>query len=171
MQPSTHQDLDQTPTRRPVNPFAVALALYVMFWGISFATLPESTVSSFQMAGPLVGVMIVVGWLRYNRFTRRPPAAAPADTQALFATGRSLSDGVLFPPVRLQEGYDMAEVDQFLDRCDAAWLHRDASMTADDVARARFTPVILREGYSMEAVDRHLSRIEQAFRAREAAGH
>jgi DivIVA domain-containing protein len=64
---------------------------------------------------------------------------------------------VRFTPVRLREGYDMREVDDFLDELVAA-------VTAGRpvqplVAAARFTPVRLREGYDMRDVDQFLDEV------------
>jgi DivIVA domain-containing protein len=58
---------------------------------------------------------------------------------------------VRFTPVRLREGYDMGEVDAFLDRIVA--VANDPAAIAALVSGARFTPVRLREGYHMGQVD------------------
>ena len=61
-----------------------------------------------------------------------------------------------FTPVRLREGYDMNEVDTFLDRLCA--MLRAGEPVAATIAAARFTPVRMREGYDMDEVDRLLAR-------------
>jgi len=62
-----------------------------------------------------------------------------------------------FSPVRIQEGYDMDEVDRFLDRlCQRL---SAGEPIAGFVARARFTPTRIREGYAMGDVDDFLDRV------------
>lgn len=62
-----------------------------------------------------------------------------------------------FTPVRLREGYDMGEVDDFLD--ELCRRLRAGEAVAAFVAGARFTPVRMREGYDMGDVDRLLERV------------
>jgi len=62
-----------------------------------------------------------------------------------------------FTPVRLREGYDMGEVDEFLDRLGQA--ARDGQPFAPLVAGAEFTTVRLREGYDITEVDALLARM------------
>ncbi|WP_017935993.1 DivIVA domain-containing protein [Nocardioides sp. Iso805N] len=62
-----------------------------------------------------------------------------------------------FTPVRLREGYDTGEVDDFLD--DLCRRLRAGEPVAALVAGARFTPVRMREGYDMGEVDRLLERV------------
>jgi DivIVA domain-containing protein len=73
-----------------------------------------------------------------------------------------------FTPVRLREGYDMGEVDQFLDRLVAGLEH--AQPLAPLVESARFTPVRLREGYDMGEVDRFLDEVVAAQQAAGSTG-
>ena len=64
---------------------------------------------------------------------------------------------VRFTPVRLREGYDMGEVDDFLDELvDAVAMGRPIQPLVD---AARFTPVRLREGYSIGDVDAFLEQL------------
>ena len=64
-------------------------------------------------------------------------------------------DRIVFTPVRLREGYDMGEVDRFLDALQAeVAAGRPIRHRVDG---ARFTPVRLREGYDMGAVDHFLA--------------
>ena len=67
---------------------------------------------------------------------------------------------VRFTPVRLREGYDMGEVDQFLDELAAASDRGEPLRPMVD--RARFTPVRLREGYDMGDVDAFLEQMASA---------
>lgn len=60
---------------------------------------------------------------------------------------------VRFTTTRFRAGYDMSEVDDFLDRCDQALDSGDGSVTAESVLAMRFTPTQFREGYDMEEVD------------------
>ena len=62
-----------------------------------------------------------------------------------------------FSPVRLREGYDLGEVDAFLDRLGQA--ARDGQPFAPLVAAAAFTTVRLREGYDIGEVDALLARM------------
>lgn len=64
---------------------------------------------------------------------------------------------VRFTPVRLREGYDMGEVDQFLDELEL--LVREGRPASHVVAAKRFTPVRLREGYDMAGVDDFIDRV------------
>jgi DivIVA domain-containing protein len=66
---------------------------------------------------------------------------------------------IRFSPVRFSEGYEMEEVDDFLDRVERALLSGDGSVTAQDVAGARFTPVRFAEGYDMQEVDAALDDV------------
>ena len=63
-----------------------------------------------------------------------------------------------FGVVRFKEGYDMGEVDDFLDRLFATLEGRPVGqpVTASDVKAVMFTPVRMREGYEVEDVDRFL---------------
>jgi DivIVA domain-containing protein len=62
-----------------------------------------------------------------------------------------------FTPVRLREGYDMGEVDQFLDELEL--LVREGRAASHVVSAKRFTPVRLREGYDMGDVDDFIDRV------------
>lgn len=62
---------------------------------------------------------------------------------------------VLFPPVRLRRGYDMLEVDQFLDRVSRS--HKEEWPRL--VKEARFSTVFMREGYEMKSVDDYLAEL------------
>lgn len=75
-----------------------------------------------------------------------------------------------FTPTRIREGYDMGEVDRFLE--DLCARLRAGGPVAGLVARARFTPVRMREGYDMHEVDRLLERVvrESGEGPAEAAG-
>ena len=77
-----------------------------------------------------------------------------------------------FQPVRLKEGYDMGEVDAFLDR--AARAARAGEPLAPLLGEAHFASVRLREGYDMAAVDAFLldlaSRTGDPREADEAGG-
>ena len=70
---------------------------------------------------------------------------------------------VRFTPVRLREGYDMGEVDLFLD--DLEQLVRLSRPVDPLIDAARFTPVRLREGYDMADVDRFLDTVQAASAA------
>ncbi|MFC0675133.1 DivIVA domain-containing protein [Brachybacterium hainanense] len=69
-----------------------------------------------------------------------------------------------FTAVRFAPGYDMAAVDDFVDRVRAA-LEGRAPMTAQEALDARFPTTRLRSGYSVDEVDlwidEILARLEQ----------
>lgn len=64
-----------------------------------------------------------------------------------------------FRPVRFGEGYDMQEVDDFIDRIEHALHTGDGSVTADQILQQRFTQTRFSEGYAMDDVDRYLDRV------------
>lgn len=66
---------------------------------------------------------------------------------------------VRFTPARFRAGYDLTEVDAFLDRCDQALSSGDGSITAQSVLAMRFTPTKFREGYEMDEVDAFLDDV------------
>lgn len=61
-----------------------------------------------------------------------------------------------FPVVRLHEGYDLAEVDAFVERIQATMA---TTLRIDDVKNIEFTTVRLHEGYDMRAVDEYLDEV------------
>lgn len=67
-----------------------------------------------------------------------------------------------FPGVRLREGYDVGEVDAFVDRIRAGL---GTALTADEVRHVQFTTVRLRLGYDMQAVDEYLDEVLAQVRA------
>jgi DivIVA domain-containing protein len=71
----------------------------------------------------------------------------------------------LFTRVRWREGYDMAEVDAFIERLTATVEGRysDAPVTAADIRNVSFTPVRFREGYSVDEVDAFLEQAAQSM--------
>lgn len=69
---------------------------------------------------------------------------------------------------RLAAGYDVAEVDAFLDRAAAA-LEGTAVLAPDEVHAARF-PQTWRRGYAVEEVDDLLDRVADALRPAPAVG-
>lgn len=63
-----------------------------------------------------------------------------------------------FSTTRLREGYDVADVDDAVDRVLVALADGATSMTASDVSSLRFNPVRLAEGYDMGEVDNWLDQ-------------
>lgn len=72
----------------------------------------------------------------------------------------------LFARVRWREGYDMTEVDTFVERLMATVEGRpvDRPVTADEIQQVIFRSVRLTEGYSMEEVDTFLEQAENLLR-------
>jgi DivIVA domain-containing protein len=74
-----------------------------------------------------------------------------------------------FATVRLKEGYDMPEVDDFLDRVVETLTGHERSMyvstgiTATAVQNQEFTTVRIPEGYDMREVDEFLNRVVETF--------
>jgi DivIVA domain-containing protein len=68
-----------------------------------------------------------------------------------------------FTPVRLREGYDVEEVDVFVDRVMATVNGQpvERPVTAREIRNAQFSPVRLREGYDVFEVDQFLERAEE----------
>lgn len=71
-----------------------------------------------------------------------------------------------FTPVRIKEGYDMGEVDRFLDQVASTLRHLENGrldapglLRPDEVVAQRFTPVRLREGYAISEVDQFLDQV------------
>jgi len=73
---------------------------------------------------------------------------------------RSLVDQVRFTPVRVREGYDMAEIDGFLDHVVEA--AERGEPIAPMVDRVTFTRVRFREGYEIGEVDQFLRQLQGA---------
>ncbi len=83
----------------------------------------------------------------------------------------SLSDEhPTFRTVRMREGYDRAEVDDFLEQARAALAYDPPLMRTHDVENQRFNPVRMREGYDMGEVDDYLDRLAGELRRREVPG-
>nr|WP_246401616.1 DivIVA domain-containing protein [Jiangella mangrovi] len=64
--------------------------------------------------------------------------------------------GERFTVVRLSEGYDIAEVDAFVDRIRATL---GTTLSDDEVRQVQFTAVRLRAGYDMRSVDEYLDDV------------
>jgi DivIVA domain-containing protein len=74
-------------------------------------------------------------------------------------------DNVRFTPVRLRTGYDMGDVDSYLDQVKAHLDALDAAVAGTGrppgpLKRAAFTPVRLREGYDLGEVDAFLAQVD-----------
>jgi DivIVA domain-containing protein len=67
-----------------------------------------------------------------------------------------------FTPVRIREGYDVTEVDEFIDRLLATVNGQpvDRPVTAREIRKVAFTPVRVREGYDVGEVDNFLEEAE-----------
>jgi len=71
----------------------------------------------------------------------------------------------LFTRVRWREGYDIADVDAFIERLTATIEGRsiDQPVTVDDIRNVIFTPVRFREGYDVQEVDTFLDLAVQSL--------
>lgn len=98
----------------------------------------------------------VDAWIR-SRATTRPGGAAGPDVLRL--AGRPA--GERFPRVRMREGYDIGEVDTFVEHIRATL---STTLTAAEVQAVQFTTVRLRLGYDMQAVDEWLDAVQAATR-------
>ncbi|WP_433006305.1 DivIVA domain-containing protein [Kribbella sp. CA-294648] len=91
------------------------------------------------------------------------PADRPVDRSSAHSAGdRRLRDAPRFTPVKFSEGYDMSEVDDFVDRVMATVNGRpvDRPVTAHEIRTIKFTPVRFREGYDVMEVDLFLEAAE-----------
>jgi DivIVA domain-containing protein len=71
-----------------------------------------------------------------------------------------------FSEVHLREGYEIPEVDEFVERVWTALRQNPPAMGADDVASVVFRPVRLRAGYDMGEVDTWLDRAQAELASR-----
>lgn len=82
----------------------------------------------------------------------------PLDADAVRATAFTVTRG--------HHGYEMTEVDAFLERA-ASELSRPVAsrtLTADEVGSVRFGSTTLRQGYEQEEVDAFLDRVAEQLR-------
>ena len=93
---------------------------------------------------------------------------APKTSSASAWAIRSLVERIRFTPVRLHEGYDMAQVDALLDEVVAA--AERGEPIAPVIERAQFTPDRMREGYDMGEVDSFLAQLAHPDPATVPAG-
>ena len=79
-----------------------------------------------------------------------------------FQPGAVRREAPLFTPVRLREGYDVVEVDEFIDRLLATVNGQPVKrpVTVREIRKVQFTPVRVREGYDVEEVDAFLDEAE-----------
>jgi DivIVA domain-containing protein len=76
-----------------------------------------------------------------------------------------------FSTTRLQPGYDMEEVDTFLDAIRDTFLGiREPSLTPDEIRDKQFSTTRLRPGYVVEEVDAFLDTAELRLAAQAGAG-
>ena len=64
-----------------------------------------------------------------------------------------------FRSVRFGEGYDVQEVDDWIDRVQRALRTGDGSVTAEQVLQKRFTRTRFAEGYATDDVDEYLDSV------------
>lgn len=88
-----------------------------------------------------------------------PGAGAPAPSASVVQPPGQVP-GARFLVVRLREGYDIGEVDAFVERI----RNGAGSLTADEVNAVQFTTVRLRAGYDMQAVDEYLDAVAAQVR-------
>lgn len=80
-----------------------------------------------------------------------------------------------FPTTRLRQGYDVMEVDDFLDRVIAAFRYYETGgaqgsrMPAHEVRSMKFPVTKFREGYELDGVDSFLDEVETCLVALEKA--
>lgn len=75
-------------------------------------------------------------------------------------------DEPLFTRVRWREGYDMAQVDAFIERLMATAEGRyvERPVTPDEIQQVSFTPVRLTHGYEVDEVDAFLDQAATLLR-------
>ncbi|MET4003070.1 DivIVA domain-containing protein [Arthrobacter sp. UYCu511] len=78
---------------------------------------------------------------------------------------------VKFQPTRFREGYNVLEVDAFLDVAENAlreWeAGRAGQLLSDDVIKQRFSATRFRDGYDQDQVDDFLNKVMFALRGYE----
>ena len=106
------------------------------------------------------GTLVVVRWRKRDQHSAsETPEQTLARLQSTGQSGRPERPAMpppvpaRFPTVRLREGYEMAQVDAFLDTIETA--------TPQQVHDKQFSTVRLREGYDMDAVDAALDEWEK----------
>ncbi|MFF0341995.1 DivIVA domain-containing protein [Kribbella sp. NPDC004875] len=130
------------------------------------STAPAVTVDDLRDAAfstPLFGAGYLVDevdafLMDAERWLPDRPLAAPAPV-----VGEQFArTAPRFTTVRLREGYDMTEVDGFVDRVMATvnGLPVERPVTAQEIRRVQFSPVRLSEGYDVEQVDAFLDTAE-----------
>jgi DivIVA domain-containing protein len=78
-----------------------------------------------------------------------------------------------FTTTAWRSGYDMAQVDDLLDRARTALAGHEAGrpvvggLTAEGVVAARFSPTKFRQGYDQDEVDDYLDQLVAALRSHE----
>ena len=76
---------------------------------------------------------------------------------------------VRLTPTKFREGYDMAQVDAFLDRAAAALDEHQRgqvpSLSPDDVENVKFAATKFREGYDQDETDDLLDRVIRTLRS------
>ncbi|WP_053202373.1 DivIVA domain-containing protein [Jiangella muralis] len=152
--------------------FTVAMRGYDRAQVDAYCALVEAALAGGEAVPAHPGFTVVLrgydpqevdAWIR-ERTT--PPGATPRRPAVLQVTDRPA--GERFTVVRLAEGYDIGEVDAFLDRVRGTL---GATLTADEVRQVQFTTVRLRAGYDMRAVDEYLDEVAaEAGRAAPAVG-
>jgi DivIVA domain-containing protein len=75
-----------------------------------------------------------------------------------------------FSTTRLRPGYDMGEVDAFLNAIRDTFLGlREPPLTPDEIRNQRFSTVRLRPGYDEQEVDAFLDQAEARLAARDGS--
>ncbi|SDS90849.1 DivIVA domain-containing protein [Jiangella sp. DSM 45060] len=119
-------------------------------------------ITAEEAVNPTFGIVLrgydhheVEAWVRARAalLAAAGAGASPGPSAAVQPPGQV--PGALFLVVRMREGYDIGEVDAFVERI------RDGarSLTADEVNQVQFTTVRLRAGYDMQAVDEYLDEV------------
>ncbi|GAA1562358.1 hypothetical protein GCM10009741_79780 [Kribbella lupini] len=102
--------------------------------------------------------------LAVQSLSRGQVADQPADRRngARPVDSRRQQDAPRFTPVKFREGYDMAEVDDFVDRVMATvnGLPVERPVTTREIRTVQFSPVRMREGYDVMEVDLFLETAE-----------
>lgn len=99
-------------------------------------------------------------------FLARAEAWLPQASAATAAADRRFRPTPTFSMVRWREGYDVIEVDEFVDRVMATVNGQpvDQPVTARELRKVQFSPVRMREGYDVAEVDAFLDEAESWLR-------
>jgi DivIVA domain-containing protein len=99
---------------------------------------------------------------------RTPSGATPSGPASGALSGAALRERAsAVPRTKFREGYDIDQVDAFVERAAAALDGTGAAVAPADVLNARFKATKFAEGYDQDAVDDLLDQVVLSLRVRD----